>query len=124
MPLPSKLDWEDIVDIAKSHYFTVEGEKPNRIIFPPQGSFGGADPNHPRDNYPSVWWKTLHQFFMEVHPVAHTGRYGFAIYLKEKGPPEVRDMPLGTITEMVQMALDRQLLMYNKKKSLVSFPKI
>jgi hypothetical protein len=120
LPLPISLDWEDIVDIAKTHYFSVEGEKPNRTIFPPQGSFEGADPNHPRDNYPYAWWKAVHQFLIDVHPTAQTGRYGFAVYLKEKGPPEVRDMPLGIITEVVQMALDRQLLVYNKKKSLVS----
>ena len=121
VPLPPALDWEEIVDIAKSSYFAVEGEKPNRTIFPPQSSFEGADPNHPRDHYPHTWWKAMQQFFIDVHPVAHCGRYGFALYLKEKGPLEVRDMPLGVITEMVQMALDRQLLTYNRKKSLVSF---
>lgn len=122
MNLPlQKLDWEDIVNVAKSHYFIVEGEKPNRTIFPPQGPYEGVDPSHPSDNFPARLWKTMQQFFIDVHPVVQVGRYGFAMFLKEKGPPEVREMPLGSITELVQLALHRQLLRYHKTQVHIHF---
>lgn len=124
MNLPlQKLDWEEIINIAKSHFFIVEGEKPNRTIFPPAGPFDGVDPSHPNaDKFPPTIWRTLAQFFLSVHPVVRVGRYGFAVYLKEEGPPEVREMPLGSITELVQLALHKQLLKYHKTQVSTILP--
>lgn len=99
------------------------GEKPNRTIFPPAGPFQGVDPSHPNtDNFPPRLWKSIQQFFIEVHPVVRVGRYGFAVFLKEQGPPEVREMPLGSITELVQLALHRQLLRYHKTQVSTILP--
>ncbi len=116
MNLPlQKMEWEDIVTIAKTNNFFVEGEKPNRVIYPQSGPFEGVDPSHPNsDKFSNSLWKTLHQFLSNSHPIVRVGRYGFAVFLKEEGPPEVREMPLGSITELVQLALHRQLLRYHK----------
>jgi hypothetical protein len=50
------------------------------------------------------------------------GRYGFAVFLKEEGPIEIREMPLGTVTELVQLALHRHLLKYHKTQVSTMLP--
>lgn len=124
MNLPlQKMDWEEILSIAKAGFFSVEGEKPSRTIFPPSGPFEGVDPSHPNvDKFPQYLWRSLQQFFINAHPVVKVGRYGFAVYLKEEGPPEVREMPLGRITELVQLALHKQLLKYHKTQVSTLLP--
>lgn len=124
MALPlQKIDWEEVVSIAKAHFFIVEGEKPNRYIYPPTGPFDGVDPSHPNpDKFSSGLWKSLQQFFLSVHPVVRVGRYGFAVFLKEEGPIEVREMPLGSVTELVQLALHRHLLKYHKTQVSTMLP--
>jgi len=116
MSLPlQKIDWEEIISIAKAYYFTIEGEKPNRVIYPPTGPFDGVDPSHPcSDKFSPALWKSLQQFLLNVHPVVRVGRYGFASFLHEEGPMEIREMPLGTVTELVQLSLHRHLLKYHK----------
>lgn len=116
MSLPlQKIDWEEIICIAKAHFFSIEGEKPNRTIYPPTGPFDGVDPSHPSsDKFSPALWKSLQSFLASVHPVVKVGRYGFAVFLKEEGPLEIREMPLGTITELVQLSLHRHLLKYHK----------
>lgn len=116
MSLPlQKIDWEEIISIAKAHFFIVEGEKPNRTIYPPSGPFDGVDPSHPcSDKFSPALWKSLQQFLASVHPVTRVGRYGFAVFLHEEGPVEVREMPLGTATELVQLSLHKHLLKYHK----------
>jgi len=110
-----KIDWEEIISIAKTHLFIVEGDKPNRTIYPPTGPFDGVDPSHPcSDKFSPVLWKSLQQFLTSVHPVTRVGRYGFAVFLHEEGPMEVREMPLGTATELVQLSLHKHLLKYHK----------
>jgi len=116
MSLPlQKIDWEEIISIAKAHFFLVEGDKPNRTIYPPTGPFDGVDPSHPcSDKFSPQLWKSLQHFLTSVHPVTRVGRYGFAVFLHEEGPMEVREMPLGTATELVQLSLHKHLLKYHK----------
>ena len=86
----------------------VDGEKPNRTIYPPAGPFEGVDPSHPcSDKFSPSLWKNLQQFLASVHPVVRVGRYGFAVYLHDEGPMEIREMPLGTVTELVQLSLQK-----------------
>ena len=124
MSLPlQKIEWEEILNIATTNHITVEGERPNRVIYPPSGPFDGVDPSHPNpERFSPGLWKSLQQFFITVHPVVRVGRYGFAQFLKEEGPSEVREMPLGSITELVQLALHRHILKYHKTQVSTAVP--
>jgi len=86
MSLPlQKIEWEEVVSIAKAHFFIVEGDKPSRYIYPPTGPFDGVDPSHPNpDKFSIGLWKSMQQFFLSVHPIVRVGRYGFAVFFERR----------------------------------------
>eukprot|EP01133_Synstelium_polycarpum_P017471 gene17471-20846_t len=60
-----------LVPVALSNSLLVEGEKPNRLIYPPTGRYEGLDPSNPNPDYFSPHtWNLLEDFLKSVHPVS------------------------------------------------------
>eukprot|EP01113_Clastostelium_recurvatum_P022384 TRINITY_DN2669_c0_g1_i2.p1 TRINITY_DN2669_c0_g1~~TRINITY_DN2669_c0_g1_i2.p1 ORF type:complete len:922 (+),score=223.04 TRINITY_DN2669_c0_g1_i2:122-2887(+) len=106
--------WSPLLEAAGAHGFIIQGEKPNRVIYPPSGEFPGVDPNHPDTSFPPAIWDALDAFLRSIHPYSNSSRYAFAINILNNGPTILRELSLGHLTVLVQLALDKNILLFNK----------
>eukprot|EP01119_Soliformovum_irregulare_P023927 TRINITY_DN8461_c0_g1_i3.p1 TRINITY_DN8461_c0_g1~~TRINITY_DN8461_c0_g1_i3.p1 ORF type:complete len:473 (+),score=89.92 TRINITY_DN8461_c0_g1_i3:73-1491(+) len=85
----TEMSWKSILDIAITDpEFVILGNAPTRVIYPSADRFDGVDPNFPlASNFTEDQWTILKNFLIASHPVKKNGRHGFALFLKEKGPP-------------------------------------
>lgn len=103
--------WSEIWNmLSKDSKYVVTGNPPNRVIYMSNDIYGGIDPNEPQTKFSDSMWNTLKDFLREIHPTKKQGRYGFAEFLKDKGPATIRNEPLGLVTELVQVAIVKNLL--------------
>lgn len=103
--------WSEIWNmLSKDSKYVVTGNPPNRVIYMSNDIYGGIDPNEPQTKFSDSMWNTLKDFLHEIHPTKKQGRYGFAEFLKDKGPAIIRNEPLGLVTELVQVAIVKNLL--------------
>eukprot|EP00456_Euglypha_rotunda_P060552 TRINITY_DN5068_c0_g1_i3.p1 TRINITY_DN5068_c0_g1~~TRINITY_DN5068_c0_g1_i3.p1 ORF type:complete len:986 (+),score=61.48 TRINITY_DN5068_c0_g1_i3:316-3273(+) len=94
----------------------VEGVKPQRVLWPAEGRFECADYFQPQERLRQEDLQQLVHFFEEARPQVDRGRYGLATYLKVKGPPFIRKLPRGYIVELVQLLLNKHVLVFRKGK--------
>ena len=100
------------------------GVAPQRVLWPapPAHRFDCADYFRPQERLPPQQMSELVEFLSKHRPSGDEvdrGRYGFANYLKVMGPAFIREMPRGYLVELVQLLLDKNILLFRKGK--VSF---
>ncbi len=112
-PIKIREDFDDWVTIVTSaQACVVQGEKPQRLLWPVAGHFECADYFRPTERLPSAQISALIEYFELERPEIDRGRYGFANFLKAKGPPFITSMPRGYIVELVQLLLNKNILLF------------
>jgi len=106
--------WVNI--ITEASVCNIEGLKPQRVIWPVEGRFECADYFRPVERLTMEETQQLVDFFEEDRPQVDRGRYGLATYLKYRGPSFVRKLPRGFIVELVQLLLNKHILVFRKGK--------
>jgi hypothetical protein len=87
----------------------IYGSAPNRILKLAASSNGECD------TIPQNIWTDLLNCLQEVHPIAKTGKKGFAEYLRSKGPPSIRNLPFTKVLQLVRTATGRGILARQQK---------
>lgn len=112
------LDFERwILVVRRCNIVRMEGIVPQRILWPYHGGkFECADYFRPQERVGGVELQELLTFLDQAKPEIDRGRYGFATYLKRYGPVFLQTMPRGYVVELVQLLLNKNLLIFRKGK--------
>jgi len=94
--------------------FSVSRQGSQRIIYFKKDIFPGIDPSGPLTTTFSIVWDDVIQFLQSVHPISKTGRFGFAEFLRERGPASIKGIALAKMAQLVQQAVNQQLLKFDK----------
>eukprot|EP00457_Paulinella_chromatophora_P000748 gb/GEZN01000748.1/.p1 GENE.gb/GEZN01000748.1/~~gb/GEZN01000748.1/.p1 ORF type:complete len:1063 (-),score=82.18 gb/GEZN01000748.1/:511-3699(-) len=94
----------------------IEGARPQRVLWPNTGRFECADYFRPEERLTEEQMQEVLAWFRRERPQVERGRYGLASYMKLKGPLFIQGMPRGFIVELVQLLLNKHVLVFRKGK--------
>ena len=128
--LDSKLsidvDFDDFLAVVvDSGYAVIEGDAPQRVIWP-RAEAGGArrfacaDFFQPSQRLSTEQTHDLLVFLGQFQPTIDRGRFGFAQWLARHGPKFIQMLPHGVLVELVQLLLNQKVLLFRKGKVSVS----
>jgi hypothetical protein len=121
-----EVEFDEFINaVAVSGVGVVEGEPPQRIIWPrqPDGTarhFACADFFQPTQRLSSDQTAELVVFLQQYKPEVDRGRFGFAQYLSKHGPKNIQLLPHGVLVELVQLLLNQKILLFKKGKVSVN----
>ena len=126
--LSMDVDFEEFLAVVEdSGCAVIEGEAPQRVIWPRAGGEGGgarrfacADFFQPSQRLSSEQTQELLSFLAQVQPTIDRGRFGFAQWLARHGPKFIQLLPHGVLVELVQLLLNQKVLLFRKGKVSVS----
>ena len=128
--LDSKLsidvDFDDFLAVVvDSGYAVIEGDAPQRVIWPRADGGGArrfacADFFQPSQRLSTEQTHELLVFLSQFQPTIDRGRFGFAQWLARHGPKFIQMLPHGVLVELVQLLLNQKVLLFRKGKVSVS----
>ena len=128
--LDSKLsidvDFDDFLAVVvDSGYAVIEGDAPQRVIWPRADAGGArrfacADFFQPSQRLSTEQTHELLVFLSQFQPTIDRGRFGFAQWLARHGPKFIQMLPHGVLVELVQLLLNQKVLLFRKGKVSVS----
>ena len=126
--LSMDVDFEEFLAVVEdSGNAVIEGEAPQRVIWPRLSGEGGgarrfacADFFQPSQRLSSDQTHDLLMFLAQVQPTIDRGRFGFAQWLARHGPKFIQLLPHGVLVELVQLLLNQKVLLFRKGKVSVS----
>ena len=105
-----KKHWNFVLSLAAQRGFTIIETPLGRLIYSSHSIFYGVDPRHPQSRFEWYVWEALQVFLTSIHPMCYPLRYQFATFLKNEGPIQLKTLPLGILSELVESAISRGLL--------------
>eukprot|EP00808_Paulinella_micropora_P005676 g5545.t1 len=102
--------------LVESGACSIEGARPQRVLWPVTGKFECADYFRPEERLNSDQTQEVLNWFRRERPQVDRGRYGLASYMKLKGPSFIQKLPRGYIVELVQLLLNKHVLVFRKGK--------